>query len=200
MSVDIGHGLTFHIRAEDAQFLTGLYIHGFMVTCDSGTSVENFLITDRGIERQYLERKVSTVFVDGSPVDDMGSVFMHEGMTLALSSAMPGLAGATLRRGGYLSSMRKSITCNPAAPAATIRKKCSVTVKLFNILAEELGPAFLVRGICLKASDLLDLLTMNTSRFKMAFFHAAQDMRMDGRVLLDLLRDQAANIVHISLK
>ena len=34
--------------------------------------------------------------LDGKPVDDIGSSFLHDGSTLALSAAMPGLVGATL--------------------------------------------------------------------------------------------------------
>ena len=48
--------------------------------------------------------------LDGKPVDDIGAALVQDGSTLALSAAMPGLVGATLRRGGAYSSFRSAIT------------------------------------------------------------------------------------------
>ena len=54
--------------------------------------------------------KIQSIMLDGKPVDDIGSAMIHDGSVLALSAAMPGLVGATLRRGGAYASFRSAIT------------------------------------------------------------------------------------------
>jgi len=57
-----------------------------------------------------VKEKISTIFLDGKAVDSPETALLREGSTLALSSAMPGLAGAILRRDGPYASLRSSIT------------------------------------------------------------------------------------------
>ena len=65
---------------------------------------------------------------------------------LALSAAMPGLVGATLRRGGTYAAMRAAITRAAERGAAAAREEPLVRVKLFNLLIDELGPLLLARA------------------------------------------------------
>ena len=102
----------------------------------------------------YLEKRLSTVFLDGSPVDDIGEALIASGMTLALSSSMPGLAGATLRRKGILSSMRRSITYHHGNERPEKANEGFVTIKLFNVLAKEIGPVLIKHGILVEAVKL----------------------------------------------
>jgi hypothetical protein len=48
--------------------------------------------------RSTRSRRVSTVCLDGHPVDDLDACLLGDGSRLALSGALPGLAGACLRR------------------------------------------------------------------------------------------------------
>ncbi len=76
----------------------------------SGASVREFLQGTLGIDAAYVEEKLQTVFLDGHPVDDFDRAVVRPGAVLALSGAMPGLAGATMRRGGFYARMREGIT------------------------------------------------------------------------------------------
>ena len=112
-------------------------------------SVQDFLTGQLGIDPAYLRDRIATVFVDGSVVDDLETATLRPGSTLTLSAAMPGLVGATLRKGGFYSAMRSEISwkadddARPRldSPPDTIR------LKLFNTVLREIGPALLRRGV-----------------------------------------------------
>jgi hypothetical protein len=118
----------------------------------------DFLLGSPGIPRDYLEERVQTIFLDGRPVDDLESSVVGPGSVVALSASLPGLAGATLRRGGKYASLRSSISHTDAAGEEHRSEPGFATLKLFNLLMGELGPALLQRGILVPASRLPDLL------------------------------------------
>jgi len=94
--------------------------------------VREFLQVTLGIEADYVEERLQTVFLDGRPVDDLDRTLVGPGAALALSGAMPGLAGATMRRGGYYARMREGITHSGAAGEEGKGGAGIVIVKLFN--------------------------------------------------------------------
>jgi hypothetical protein len=130
---------------------------GVIVRGPAGLSVESFLCREAGVPADYLRDRVQTVFLDGKAVDDLTAVRVGDRSVLALSAAMPGLAGAVLRRGGFYAAMRRQIS--HTAPA-TVRKTetAAVTLKLFNLVAKELGPALLERGASIPCRQLKDFL------------------------------------------
>lgn len=126
----------------------GIFLRG-----PSGQTVEDFLAKSAGVSPAYLKERVQTVFLDGRALDDFGTARVMDGATLALSAAMPGLAGAVLRRGGRYAPMRRQIShearCAQAAPGEIF-----VVLKLFNMIARELGPEFLLQGILVPGARL----------------------------------------------
>ncbi len=77
-------------------------------------------------------------------MDNLTTAIIRNGSVLALSSAMPGLAGATLRRGSIYASLRNSINYEEKNEL-TQKMDGVITVKLFNVLINELGPVLLQR-------------------------------------------------------
>ena len=149
----------FALEEPSVGIFSPLLQEGFQVYCKTGTTVERFLGDSFGIGGEYLERRLNTVFLDGECIDDLKGTIVREGMTLALSSAMPGLAGAALRAKGSLAQIRASITRrNDGGQQAAEDREGFVTVKLFNILIGELGLLFLARGIYVRAASLEDIL------------------------------------------
>jgi hypothetical protein len=130
---------------------------GFTVEGAAGGSVEGFICRACGISPEYLDERVQTVFLDGKAIDDLRQARVRDGSTLALSAAMPGLAGAVLRRGGAYAAMRRQISYEGAGPEEG-REAIRVKLKLFNLVAQELGPGFLSRGIRVRGGDLNDFL------------------------------------------
>jgi len=123
----------------------------------SGQTVESFLVETAGIPLAYLKERVQTVFLDGRALDDFSTARVTDGATLALSAAMPGLAGAVLRRGGFYAPMRRQISHDAQTPTAA-EGAVLVTLKLFNMIARELGPAFLQEGVLVPGARLGDFI------------------------------------------
>ncbi len=182
----------------DAGPFTSILQGGFIVRCRTGRTIEDLLTQDFGITGEYLERRLSTVFLEGQCVDDIGAAVARTGATLALSSAMPGLAGATLRRKGALSSMRGSITHNENSRPTDVVADGFITLKLFNVLSGELGPIFLARGIYVKASELADLLAMRGGAFRRGCTRLTMDDRpVDPETLLNSLGGLGSGLVRL---
>lgn len=138
---------------------------GFVIKTQIGYSVKDLLCLKLGIHDKYLEKRIQTIFLNGKAVDDIDSAIVREGSTLALSGPMPGLAGATLRRGGFFAAMRSQISYD--ADFSELHKgQFSVTLKLFNLVARELGLGFLQRGVWLKRKQLQDFITENFDYLK----------------------------------
>jgi hypothetical protein len=137
---------------------------GFMVETETGTSIQAFLGSLPGVDPSYAEDRIKTVFLDGKAVDDMNTAFLKDGSTLALSAAMPGLAGATLRRGGRLASFRSGITFSADQGTGPTHGGW-ILVKLFNLIIKELGPVFLNTGILLEPADARDFFNAQPEEF-----------------------------------
>jgi hypothetical protein len=148
-----------------------------------GCSVDGFLREELGIGPATIE-KIQSIMLDGKPVDDIGTALIREDSVLALSAAMPGLVGATLRRGGAYSSLRSGITYQETG------KTCApgdgwVGIKLFNLLMAELGPGLLRTGVLLRSSDLLDLLIERKEEFRQGCSATLDNKPVDIRSLRD---------------
>jgi len=146
----------FHAPDDTLPAFRSLFQQGVGVTIQVGTSLEDLLCCQWNIDRDYVMDRISTLFLNSKPVDDLPTAVVHDGATLALSGAMPGLIGATMRRGGVLASFRNGITyCETSNGNAGGRGR--ITLKLFNLLIDELGPQFLARGIWVPRSQLAEL-------------------------------------------
>ena len=152
-----GSGLFLTLGSEKIPYLFQLLQQGFTVRVQVGCSVRALLSQQLNISPELLEGRIKTIFLDGKPVDDMDSTIIKEGSTLALSAALPGLAGATLRRGGTFASLRSQIT-HPGDDTPIAQREGFIVLKLFNLLMEELGPALLHRGVFIKKEVLKEFL------------------------------------------
>ena len=131
---------------------------GFMVKALVGCSIKSFLTQKLGVSPEYIAERIHSIFLEGRPVDDLDSAIIHDGSHLSLSAAMPGLVGATMRRGGVYGAFRSSITYNESDSHCEIVEGC-VHLKFFNLLMRELGPDLLKKGIYLKSSQMADFLS-----------------------------------------
>jgi hypothetical protein len=126
---------------------------GVKVTAQVGSTVRSFLCDDLGLSPEYVEKRIQTLFLNGKAIDNPDTAILKEDSTLALSAAMPGLLGATLRKGSYYARMRSEISHQEQSKAIIVHEGF-VLLKLFNLLPAEIGPAVLARGIWLKGEDL----------------------------------------------
>ncbi len=147
------------IKSAGTNFFTALLQQGFRIRTSGRTSVIDLLEKYYLIEKSYIESTVSTIFVNGKPVDEPDKTILEEGDILALSGAMPGLVGAVLRSGSSLRSLRDSITYK-SKKIHSSDKSIIVTIKLFNRLTREIGPVCLARGIEIQYKVLKDYIKM----------------------------------------
>lgn len=126
-----------------------------MVKAQVDCNIKTLLCQQLGLNPEYLEKRIQTIFLDGRPVDDVNSATVMQGSTLALSAAMPGLVGATLRKGSYYASMRSQISYREMTNSKSPHEGM-ILLKLFNLILKELGPAFLKQGIWINGKDISD--------------------------------------------
>ncbi len=150
---------------------------GFAIKAQAGSSIKNLLCEQFGVDANYFEDRIQTIFLDGKPVDDAETAIVKDDCTVALSAAVGGLVGSTFRRGSALAALRNEITYSEQDERSGMDGAETVTVKLFNLLVGELGPTFLQQGIWVKKqaakSVLKDLFNMP--------LHCVEFLEMDGR-------------------
>ena len=137
---------------------------GFRVTARVGCTLRKLLCEQFAMGNDYVAERITTIFLNGKATDDLDDAVVRDGSTIALSAAMPGLVGATMRRGGYYSAMRSSITHTDEVSSGEDRIG-TVRVKLFNLLLAELGPDFLRRGAVVAAADMTEFLGSRDEQF-----------------------------------
>lgn len=128
---------------------------GFGVMALVPCTIKNLLCDQLGLSHAYVSERITTIFLDGKATDCIDEAIVKERSTIALSTAMPGVVGATMRRGSYYASMRSAITCTDYGKTGACREGM-VRVKLFNLLLTDLGPEFLNRGVIMTPFELSD--------------------------------------------
>jgi hypothetical protein len=188
--------LTCTIPEEDLPRLATMLQAGFFVDAAIGDSIASLLQRLPGFSTDYIENQIQTVFYNGDAIDDLSQPLTGPTPTIALSAAMPGLAGAILRKNSPAAPLRK--TRSKAAAAASGGSIMTVLIKLFNTLAIDRGPALLRSGIRIKAADLAGFLSLRPSLLK-----KIRDIRLAGSpvpadVLAQRLAGQTSVIMHVT--
>ena len=141
------------VKPDRMSLFSPLLGQGFTLKIRTGISVRDLLCRQIGVSDDYLDKRIQTIFLDGKVVDNVDTAVVHQGSSLALSAALPGLAGATLRRGGAYAAMRSQIS-HKNNTADDSDGNGTVMLKLFNLVALELGPMFLKQGIWVGGKNL----------------------------------------------
>lgn len=134
-----------------------LFGRGVAVDVDAGCPIHTLVCERLGIPEDYLASGIQTVFLDGWAVDDVDTAVVAPGAVVALSAAMPGLVGATMRRGGHYAVLRGNITHDDTVDSASTTVFGVVLIKLFNQVARDLGMHFLRRGAWVEGDRFLEL-------------------------------------------
>jgi len=130
---------------------------GFLHRCREGETILSCLLGLEGFTREYIEKKIQTIFYNGDALDDMEAELSGDRPTIALSSAMPGLAGAILKKNSPCGILRKTRSVEYSGTAGRL---LDVAIKLFNTVALDRGPALFQQGIIIKSLDLSSFLAL----------------------------------------
>ncbi len=147
------HTVMLTVLHAEMSRLTSLLQSGICLKSSIGMAVGLFLTDLPGFDQNYLNEKVQTIFLDGSAIDDLQRPLSRPRHVLALSAAMPGLAGAIFRKNSLCAALRTR------APSSTVADEGSgdtvVQLKLFNTIAREKGEALLRGGGVFTGAALL---------------------------------------------
>jgi hypothetical protein len=145
--------LNLTLKKSGLHHFSPLFQQGIILKTLVGGNIKDLLSLQLEMTPEYVEKRIQTIFLDGKAVDNLEEAVVRDGSSLALSAAMPGLVGATLRRGGAFASLRRAITFSQSGETIS-QKEGRITLKLFNLLVPELGPPLLAKGIWLKGEFL----------------------------------------------
>ena len=181
----IDRSLELQLSPELLNIFFPLLMEGVEVEIETGASVKMLLIEQFGISADYITTRITTLFLNSRAVDNAATALVQDGAVLALSGAMPGLVGATMRSGGFYAAMRGAMTHHNEEQIPLARQG-RIKLKLFNLLLDELGPRVLTRGIVLSAERLCRFLSAQPPGFR------PLGCRLDGQALsVEQLRSQA---------
>ncbi len=195
--------ITFYVDGPLVSYFFLLLQQGVTVRSRTGISVASLLREEIGADPMMIE-KIQSIILEGKPVDDLESAVIKDGSVLALSAAMPGLVGATLRRGGMYSSFRCAITYHETG-GEHVQGEGRVQIKLFNLLMAELGPGLLQKGVILRSEDFIRFAAEQSTNFWKGFSRITIDgeplspgelpdsawLSGKGEVILTVLTDRA---------
>ncbi len=145
--------LSLTVEEELIPTFYALLSQGVTIKVKVGCTIRELLHRQLGLNADYIEQRLQTIFLDGKAVDNIDTAVVKSGSTLALSAALPGLAGATLRRGGAYAAMRSQIS-HVKSPLPDHIQEGELVLKLFNLVARELGSMFLAKGVWIKGKNL----------------------------------------------
>lgn len=149
--------LELTVVPEKLSLFTTVLQYGIELTTTGGTTLGCFLSAFPGFTADYLADTVQTIFQNGTAVDDLTTRLAGEQPVLALSAAMPGLAGAIFRKNSFHAALRSDT--HHAEPRVAENKTITVTLKLFNKIALDRGEQLLRSGVCLKTQVLATFFT-----------------------------------------
>jgi hypothetical protein len=157
--------LNLVVKADRTAAFLKLIEFGFKLRIKTGLSIRELFCGQLGVSDDYFENRIQTVFLDGKPVDNEDTARVHDGARIALSAAMPGLVGATFRKGGQYASFRGTISHSEDGNSGEIGEG-EITLKLFNMIAKELGTMFLQQGIIIDGKRFQDFVRRNPEELK----------------------------------
>lgn len=153
-------------QASAGKFIS-LLGQGVGIDVPLGISLEELLSIHLGLGTDYVRDRIQTIFMNGKAIDREQEAMVNDSVTIALSAAMPGLVGATLRKAGLLSAMRAGISQNRIRKPDDLARG-RITLKLFNMIAEETGSLILTQGVWLTGRQMTDILSDLSSLHAMA--------------------------------
>ena len=145
-------------KKKMSRILSPILQKGVMVRVLTGITVRRLLEDELKLSHDIIDNQIATVFLDGRPVDNIDSAIVRDNCEIALSGAMPGFVGASMRRGGYYSAMRAGITHTDENLAIETNQGL-VKIRLYNSLIDLIGPILFSSGFFLSAYEVNHLLT-----------------------------------------
>ncbi len=170
---------------------------GIAIETRSGESLGAFLDKLPGFTRDYITDEIQTIFLNGTAIDDLETPLEGDSPVLALSAAMPGLAGAIFRRNSFHAALRTTVAEKQAAHSEH-DEMITISLKLFNSIARDRGSALLGQGVSINSANLLNFF-MTSPALLNHLRHIDLDGKEGSRIeLLAYLKE--ASLLHLTIK
>jgi len=165
---------------------------GFYVSGIEGDSILSLLSSLPGFTTSYIADKIQTIFFNGDALDDAETLLYGPHATVALGGAMPGLAGAIVKKGSPWGALRKTKTAHDTGYSG---EQVEVVVKLFNTIAVDRGGQLLNESVHINSRDLIHFLELRPS-----LLYRFTDISFNGKpVEADKLSETVASYKRITL-
>jgi hypothetical protein len=135
------------VKTEALSRFTTLLQSGIYVDLEQGTSIGELLFDLPGFSEEYVKESVQTIFLNGLPADNLQQQLFGKEAVIAISAAMPGLAGAIFRKDGVHASLRTT-TATELSSQDALETPITIRLKLFNMIAMDRGEE-LLRNTCI---------------------------------------------------
>jgi hypothetical protein len=186
----------FTVPSHTLPFFTTLLQSGIEIMAKSGDTIGTFLDQFPGFTPEYLADSVQTIFLDGTAVDDLTLPLKGDAPVVALSAAMPGLAGAIFRKNSFHSALRTATGTHLSGPEP--EKKITVTLKLFNSIARERGGDMLRAGVSVRTAILSGFLKRRPALWGSIATIRHKDRDLSQMELADVLEHHAKISLYIT--
>ena len=169
--------LSLKVSSKALPRFTTLLQSGIYVNVEQGTSIGALLFGLPGFSEEYVKNSVQTIFLNGLPADNLQQQLFGKELVIAISAAMPGLAGAIFRKDGVHASLRTT-TAGALSSQDAPETPITIRLKLFNMIAMDKGEQLF--------SDSCVLSTKSINQFlshRPPLLAAIQNVVVDGTVL-----------------
>jgi hypothetical protein len=183
------------VAAEKLPLFTTVLQSGIEIMTPAGSSLGQFLSALPGFTAEYLANVVQTIFHNGTAIDDLTTLLCGEKPVVALSAAMPGLAGAIFRKNSFHKALR-SETKN-AQPKTQATQPLAVTLKLFNVIALDRGQELFAMGVSLPSEVLVSFFNKRPALLQGILAAQVDGKRTGVAVMLQLLTQSAK--IHLKI-
>jgi len=175
------------IKQNNFSFYTTLLQSGIDIKSSRGETMVQFLNNLPGFTLDFISTKIETIFLNGTPVDDLDAGFSGENPVLAISASMPGLAGAIFRRNSIHTALRSDT--QRVVPDQSKTEDITVTLKLFNTIALARGEDLLRNGGTLNSKKVLTTLTRRPQLLENMLKIQLDEKEIEKTQLLTLLQE-----------
>jgi hypothetical protein len=170
---------------EAVSGFASLLQHGMLIKVEQPVALVPLLLSLPGFSVEYIENAVQTIFLNGVAVDSLDRL-LPSGSVLALSAAMPGLAGAIFRRQGVHGSLRSRPQENTVSDQSD---SGFITLKLFNSIASDRVLDLLSRGILISGKAFHAFAAKRDNLFQPSVVMTLDDQPMNVATLLRTVVD-----------
>ncbi len=185
------------VETEALSKYTTLLQSGIYVDVEQGTSIGDLLFGLPGFSEEYVNKSVQTIFLNGLPADNLQQQLFGKEAVVAISAAMPGLAGAIFRKDGVHASLRTTTAGKLSAKDAPVTP-IRIRLKLFNMIAKDRGEQLFSDSCVLSAKSLGQFLS-----YRPPLYAAIQKTILNNTIIdTDMLQEllQAESMIKLTIR